>query len=158
MVASLDWSLGKVVDYLEVTDDPRHPGKKLIETTYIIFSSDNGGVENVGQEIVTDNSPLDEGKKYIQEGGIRTPMVITGPDVVIGDYDNVASHLDFFPTILSLTGTTAPASVTDKLDGVDLSPFLKGDSTIIEDGDGNERTDLFWHFPHNTERTNAIGY
>ena len=151
MVASLDWSLGKIVDYLTVTDDPRHLGKKLIETTYILFTSDNGGVESAGGEIITDNFPLDEGKKYIQEGGIRTPMVITGPDVVIGDYDNVVSHLDFFPTILSLTGTTAPVSVTDKLDGVDLLPILKNESAIIEDANGNERTDLFWHFPHNKE-------
>jgi len=151
MVATLDWSLGKVVDYLKATDDPRHPGKKLFETTYIIFSSDNGGVENIGPEIVTDNFPLDQGKKHIQEGGIRTPLVITGPDVVIGDYDNAVSHLDFFPTILSLTGTTADVSVTDKLDGVDLYPFLKNEATVIEDTNGNERTDLFWHFPHNQD-------
>ena len=149
MVASLDWSLGKIVDYLNLTDDPRHPGKKLIETTYIIFTSDNGGVEGANGDIVTDNYPLDKGKKYAQEGGIRTPMVITGPDIVTGDYDNVVSHLDFFPTILSLTGTTAPVSVTDKLDGVDLSLFLKNESAVIEDANGNERTDLFWHFPHN---------
>jgi len=153
MVASLDWSLGRIVDYLKVTDDPRHPGKKLFETTYIIFASDNGGVENVGQEIVTDNFPLDEGKKHIQEGGIRTPLVITGPDVAIGTYDNIVSHLDFYPTILSITGTNAPASVTDKLDGLNLFPLLKNESTIIADTNGNERTDLFWHFPHNKDET-----
>ncbi|WP_225035254.1 sulfatase-like hydrolase/transferase [Winogradskyella sp. SM1960] len=151
MVASLDWSLGKVVNYLKTTDDPRHPGKKLFETTYIIFTSDNGGVMNAGPEIITDNSPLDKGKKYIQEGGIRTPMVITGPDVAVGDYNNVVSHLDFYPTILSITDTDAPASVTDKLDGVDLYPFLKNEATVIADANGNERTDLYWHFPHNKD-------
>ena len=151
MVASLDWSLGKIVDYLKVTDDPRHPGKKLIETTYIIFASDNGGVEKAHGDVVTDNFPLDEGKKYIQEGGIRTPLVITGPDVAIGNYDNIVSHLDFFPTILSLTNTTADTSITDKLDGLDLSPLLKNESTVVEDTNGNERTDLFWHFPHNQD-------
>ncbi len=151
MVASLDWSLGKIVDYLKVTDDPRHPGKKLYETTYIIFASDNGGVENVGPEMVTDNFPLDKGKKYIQEGGIRTPLVITGPEVAVGNYNNVVSHLDFFPTILSLTNTTADASITDKLDGLDLSPLLKNESTVVEDASGSERTDLYWHFPHNQD-------
>ena len=37
MVTTLDWSLGRVIDLLKKTDDPRNPGKKLYETTYIIF-------------------------------------------------------------------------------------------------------------------------
>ena len=36
MTTSVDWSLGRLVDYLEKTDDPRSPGKKLAETTYIL--------------------------------------------------------------------------------------------------------------------------
>ncbi|NRD20686.1 sulfatase-like hydrolase/transferase [Winogradskyella eckloniae] len=151
MVASLDWSLGKIVNYLKETDDPRHPGMKLYDTTYIIFASDNGGAESNSGEIITDNYPLDQGKKYIQEGGIRTPLVITGPDVLVGDYDELASHLDFYPTILGLTGTTVDPSISNNLDGVDLSSFLKGTSPIIEDSTGNERTDLYWHFPHNKD-------
>jgi arylsulfatase A-like enzyme len=151
MVASLDWSLGKIVNYLKTTDDPRNPGKKLYETTYIIFSSDNGGSETHSGEIITDNYPLDQGKKYAQEGGVRVPMVVTGPDILINNFDNVVSHLDFFPTILSLTGTAVETSVSNALAGVDLSPILKGTSTIVEDTNGNERTDLFWHFPHNQD-------
>jgi arylsulfatase A-like enzyme len=151
MVASLDWSLGKVVDYLKTTDDPRNPGKKLFETTYIIFSSDNGGSETHSGEIITDNYPLDQGKKYAQEGGVRTPMVITGPDILVNNYNNVVSHLDFFPTILSLTGTSVDNNISNTLAGVDLSPILKGTSTIVEDMNGNERTDLFWHFPNNQD-------
>ena len=81
MIATMDWSLGKVVDYLKATDDPRNPGKKLFETTYIIFSSDNGASEMDGDEIVTDNFPLDEGKTSAKEGGVRVPLVITGPDI-----------------------------------------------------------------------------
>ncbi|WP_166461131.1 sulfatase-like hydrolase/transferase [Flavicella sediminum] len=151
MVASLDWSLGKIVDYLKTTDDPRNPGKKLYETTYIIFSSDNGGAETHSGEIITDNYPLDKGKKYAQEGGVRVPMVVTGPDIPVNNFDNVVSHLDFFPTILSLTGTTVNTNVSEALAGVDLSAILKGTSAIVEDTNGNERTDLFWHFPHNQD-------
>jgi len=140
------------VDYLKATDDPRNVGKKLFETTYVIFSSDNGGSETHGGEIITDNYPLDEGKKRVQEGGIRTPLVITGPDVVAGaEYDNVVSHLDFYPTILSLTGTIADVSVTDELFGVDLTDLLEGTSSIVLDENNAERTDLFWHYPHGTD-------
>lgn len=153
MVASLDWSLGKIVDYLKTTDDPRNPGKKLFKTTYLFFSSDNGGAEKVGAEIITDNYPLDQGKKYTQEGGIRTPLLITGPGIPSGAYDNVVSHLDFFPTILSLTNTTVSESVSSNLDGANLAPLLKGTTSVIDDGNGNERTDLFWHFPHGLDAT-----
>ena len=43
------------IHLLKATDDPRNPDKKLYETTYIIFSSDNGGVEKANGDIVTDN-------------------------------------------------------------------------------------------------------
>jgi arylsulfatase A-like enzyme len=109
MVTTLDWSLGRVVDLLKTTDDPRNPGKKLIETTYIIFSSDNGGAEKANGDIVTDNYPLDQGKKHAQEGGIRVPMVISGPNIPKGKtYDGLVNQLDYFPTILSLTQSEIP--------------------------------------------------
>jgi len=156
MVGTLDWSLGKVVDYLKATDDPRHPGKKLFETTYIIFSSDNGASENDGDEIVTDNFPLDLGKTSAKEGGIRVPLVITGPDIPVNEFDNVVNGLDFFPTILSLTGTTVADDLSDDFDGVDLSPLLKEEATIVADVNGNERTDLFWHYPNaNDEKSKS---
>lgn len=147
MIATVDWSLGKVVDYLKTTDDPRNPGKKLFETTYIIFSSDNGASEMDGNEIVTDNFPLDEGKTSAKEGGVRVPLVVTGPDIPVAEYDHLANGLDFYPTILSMTGATVDESVFNDLDGGDLYPLLKGESNIVKDVHGNERTDLFWHYP-----------
>jgi len=33
MVETLDYHVGRIIDYLEQTDDPRNPGQKLIETT-----------------------------------------------------------------------------------------------------------------------------
>ena len=74
MVSTVDWSLGRIVDYLEKTDDPRNEGKKLIETTYlIIFTSDNGGAMRHGKEVLSDNTPLKFGKSNSEEGGIRVP-------------------------------------------------------------------------------------
>ncbi len=151
MIASLDWSLGRVVDYLKETDDPRNPGMKLFDTTYIIFASDNGGAENHGSEIITDNFPLDLGKTHTKEGGLRTPFVITGPGIVENQvYDNIVSHLDFYPTIMEVTGADAvlDANVLNNLDGVSLFPFLSGTETEIKNSDNTERTDLFWHYPH----------
>ena len=45
MIDSLDWQVGKILSFLETTGDPRNPGHKLIDNTYLIVSSDNGGAE-----------------------------------------------------------------------------------------------------------------
>ena len=37
MVEMLDHYIGMLVKYLEKTEDPRNPGKKLIDNTYILF-------------------------------------------------------------------------------------------------------------------------
>ena len=69
----LDHYVGQIISYLEKTPDPRRPGHSLIGNTYIIFTSDNGGMERVPGEIITDNFPLDRGKINAKEGGVRVP-------------------------------------------------------------------------------------
>jgi arylsulfatase A-like enzyme len=154
MVTTVDWSLGRLVSLLEQTDDPRHPGKKLIETTYIFLSSDNGGAEKSGHEIITDNLPLDMGKKYTQEGGVRVPMVVAGPSIAQDKtHHGIVNQLDYYPTILSLTQSKIAKQDKDKLSGLDLSSVLRGISKEVTDTDGNVRKNLFWHFPHNLDKT-----
>lgn len=157
MVTSVDWSLGRVVDFLEKTDDPRNPGKKLSETTYIFFSSDNGGAEKHKKEVISDNAPLKYGKTHTEEGGVRVPMVITGPGIEGGTrFDGMINQLDFFPTFLALTDSEIAAEDAAELSGLDISPVLEGESTRVLDADGKEREFLFWHFPHNADKTSAI--
>ncbi len=152
MVTTLDWSLGRVVDVLKKTDDPRNPGKKLYETTYIIFSSDNGAVEKANGDIVTDNFPLDEGKKYAQEGGIRVPMLIAGPNIPKGKtFDGLVNQLDFYPTILNLTESEISKEYSSNLDGLDISDVLLNNGNTVKNKDGKVREDLWWHFPHNKD-------
>lgn len=152
MVTTVDWSLGRVVDLLKTTDDPRNPGKKLIETTYIFMTSDNGGAEDRRREIITDNAPLDKGKKYAQEGGVRVPMVISGPTIQAGSqFDDMVNQLDYFPTIMNLTGTSLTPSQQAKLSGLDITAVLNGNSDKVKDASGKTRELLWWHFPHNTD-------
>ncbi|MBK1855500.1 sulfatase [Verrucomicrobiaceae bacterium 5K15] len=152
MVTTVDWSLGRLVDYLKKTDDPRQPGKKLIETTYIFFTSDNGGAEKRGKEILSDNAPLKYGKAHAEEGGIRVPMVISGPGIEAGSqFDGLVNQLDYFPTILKLTQSKIAPEDAKELSGLDISPVLKGESQKIVDAAGKERDHLFWHFPHGDE-------
>lgn len=152
MVTTIDWSLGRLMSLLENTDDPRNPGKKLIETTYIFLSSDNGGAEKWGKEIITDNYPLDQGKKHVEEGGIRVPMVVAGP-VVTNDamHNGMVNQLDYYPTILALTDSKIAQNDRAKLSGLNLSAVLKGESKEATYDNGEVRENLFWHFPHNED-------
>ena len=150
MTTSVDWSLGRLVDYLEKTEDPRSPGKKLIETTYIFFTSDNGGAEIRGKEILSDNAPLKFGKKHPEEGGIRVPMIVAGPGIAKGShFDGLVNQLDYFPTILKLTQSKIAPENMSELSGLDISPVLNGAVDHVTDAKGVERKHLFWHFPHN---------
>ena len=128
MVEQLDYYLGQIFDYLETTEDPRRPGHKLIENTYILFTSDNGGMEGPPSDIITDNYPLDRGKISVREGGTRVPLIITGPDIPANVQTQVmANGLDFYPTILSLIQAEKPEN--QLFDGCDLAPLLTSDPT-----------------------------
>ncbi|HQZ28099.1 MAG TPA: sulfatase-like hydrolase/transferase [Verrucomicrobiales bacterium] len=150
MVELLDYYIGQVIAHLENTEDPRWPGHKLSENTYVIFTSDNGGMEGHPGEIITDNYPLDRGKISAREGGTRVPLLISGPGIKAGvQSDVMVNGLDFYPTILSLTGIDVPAE--KHLDGCDLAPLLLGDVTdasLVKHSDGSVRDTMVWHFPH----------
>lgn len=150
MVESLDYYIGQILGYLEETDDPRWPGHKLVDNTYIIFNSDNGGYIRAGKEQITTNTPLRKGKSYAEEGGVRVPLIIKGPAIPKGIETNVmVNGIDIYPTILSWTGTTPHPS--HHLDGVDLSTLLATDPVdplLLVDQKGDVRDTMVWHFPH----------
>ena len=149
MVQELDYYIGQVFDYLDQTEDPRWPGHMLSENTFLIFTSDNGGMEGDPKERYTDNHPLLRGKISAMEGGTRVPLIITGPGIPTGVQTNVmANGLDFYPTILSMTGIEKPTSKT--LDGCDLTPLLLNDptdSSLVKEANGSVRDTMVWHFP-----------
>ena len=150
MVESLDYYMGQVFQYLETTEDPRWPGHMLSENTYIIFTSDNGGMEGGPTERYTDNNPLDRGKISAKEGGTRVPLLIAGPGIPAGvQSDVLINGLDFYPTILALTDSELPKD--KQLDGCDVAPLLLGDPTdpsLVKHSDGSVRDTMMWHFPH----------
>nr|WP_222846142.1 sulfatase [Pontiella sulfatireligans] len=158
MVEMFDHYVGQVIDYLKTTDDPRWPGHKLVENSYIIFTSDNGGMEKYPSEIITDNYPLDEGKIHAQEGGIRVPMIFSGPGIPAGEESNVmVNGLDFYPTILNWTGTEQPEE--QALDGADLSRLLSQNPTdrnLVKEADGSVRNSMMHHFPNSASMHSTL--
>ncbi|MFT5239081.1 MAG: arylsulfatase A-like enzyme [Kiritimatiellia bacterium] len=166
MVDSVDWMVGEVVKTLEAIDDPRNPGHKLIDNTYLIISSDNGGAQRLATwkgldgkktfEKVTDNAPLREGKSWMYEGGVRIPMIVMGPGIAGGrvNIDTPVHLLDLFPTFMAMGGMAPDDSL--ELDGANILPVLKGETTTAHSTEGSDRDSLFWHHPADNKSFSVI--
>jgi arylsulfatase len=156
MVEHMDANIGKLIGYLKTAG--------LYEDTLIIFLSDNGPEGNImemGQP--WDNSRFDDwGKKgtfiqygpawaqvsagplrmfkgFLSEGGIRTPLIVSGTGVAGGGRisDAVTHVMDIPATILEAAGVIHPESLAGRqvapLQGKPLSPILGKVSQAIRD-------------------------
>ena len=113
-IDALDEAVGRILDKLDRSG--------LAKDTVIFFFADNGA----HPENRSENGVLRDYKWSHFEGGIRVPFLAAYPGVFPAglEYSNPVSTLDIFPTIAALAGVAAPAN----LDGVNLTPFLKGES------------------------------
>jgi arylsulfatase A-like enzyme len=153
MVSAMDYHIGRLLDYLEDTGE--------LDNTVLIFTSDNGpetlivpdsvmagqGYRNeyetlgeigsmtyIGPNFANAAaSPLSYFKFYMGEGGMRVPLIISGPGIEpqSGFVDAAAHVLDITPTILSLAGVDATGERfggrrVHPITGKDLSPILSG--------------------------------
>jgi arylsulfatase A len=95
----------------------------LLEETLVIFTADNGP-ETMRMSSGGCSGLLRCGKGTTFEGGVREPALAFWPGhIAPGVTHELASSLDLFPTLASLTGAPLP-NIT--LDGVDLSPLFLG--------------------------------
>jgi arylsulfatase A-like enzyme len=116
-LSALDDGVGRVLEKIR-----EH---KLEKDTLIFFISDNGGPTGSNG---SRNDPLSGFKGEVKEGGIREPFLIqwTGHLPAGKVYDQPVISLDLFPTALAAAGAATPDGV--KFDGVNLLPFLSGES------------------------------
>ncbi|KAA6438262.1 sulfatase [Dyadobacter flavalbus] len=118
VIEELDWSVGEIVKSIKANG--------LEENTLVIFTSDNGpwlifDVEGGSA------GPLRQGKGTTFEGGQRVPTLAYWPGKIKAGsvYDDLATQLDLYPTIISLTGSQK-TQTQKQLDGEDISPVLFG--------------------------------
>lgn len=131
MVENLDANVGRLLDALD------RLGKA--QDTIVVFTSDNGGLSSA-EGSPTCNLPLAEGKGWLDDGGIREPLLIRWPGVVEPGtrISEPVTSPDFYPTLLSAAGL--PANPQQHRDGADLLPLLRGERF--------NRGPIYWHYPH----------
>jgi arylsulfatase A-like enzyme len=129
MMLALDDAVGVVRKTLADTG--------LDKNTFVLFISDNGGPTMPGVTINgSRNDPLRGSKRTTLEGGIRVPFLIAWPGrLKPGVYDQPVIQLDATATALAITGAKA-----DKVEGVNLLPFLTGEKS------GAPHDALYWRF------------
>ena len=155
MVENLDHHVGRLIDYLRASG--------LYENTLIVFMSDNGAAhedlyrvwsylrehydnsyDNMGeagswvsygpQWAEAGSAPFSRHKGYTREGGIRAPLIVSGPNVApLGEITSAyVTVMDLAPTFLELGSAEYPSddSVRPML-GESINDLLQGATTSV---------------------------
>jgi len=132
MVQSVDESVGRIMDTLDQFG--------LADHTAVILFSDNGGLL---RPAATSNAPLRSGKGFPYEGGVRVPLIVRWPTVVPAGSvcHDVVTSVDFYPTLLEITGLRGDPRHNVNIDGMSLMPLLKQSGRPVREA-------IYWHYPH----------
>ncbi|MES2697740.1 MAG: sulfatase [Verrucomicrobiota bacterium] len=129
MMISMDDAVGRVLAKIREL--------KQEENTMIFFIGDNGGPT---ASTTSHNGPLRGFKMTTFEGGPRVPFLAQwkGTYPAGGTYDFPVMNLDVLPTIVAAAGGKIAA--TDKVDGLDLKPYVTGAKK------DRPRQTLYWRY------------
>jgi arylsulfatase A-like enzyme len=133
MMVAMDEAIGQVLDKLKDAG--------LEDDTLVFFFSDNGGPVMQGTTVnASVNKPLRGSKRTTLEGGIHVPFVVRWPGKLPAGtvYEQPVIQLDVLPTALAAAGVELDS--TSKLDGVNLLPYLAGDTK------SPPHETLYWRF------------
>ena len=136
MVNNEDRNIGRLLKALK--------DKGVLDNTFIIFTSDNGGFNNV-----TFQHPLRAGKGSYFEGGTRVPLAFIWKGKIKpgSTSDLPVTNLDFYPTLMELAGIKK----YPVLDGSSIYSYL-----LTQKDDKNlAQRPLYWYFPIYLEGGNA---
>lgn len=128
VIEEIDFNVGRILDALDEL--------KLVDNTYVLFTSDNGPwlIKNKDHEDghrPDDHGgsagPLRSGKVSTFEGGVRVPAILWGPGrVPAGSVcDSIATTMDILPTFAALAGAEVPADRV--IDGENITHLFHGD-------------------------------
>lgn len=118
----------------------------LDKNTFVLFFSDNGPAG----DFPSGSPKWRGGKGTVYEGGHRVPAIAWWPGKINAGTvsDTTAISIDVMPTLLSLAKVNVPKA--RPLDGIDLSPILLKQQTVID-------RPLFWaSLSNNGRRSEAM--
>ncbi len=129
MIEEMDRGIERILDKLEA--------EGLAENTIVMMSSDNGPAFRHRPDQVEPGTPqvstrhncgFNGAKGSVYEGGIRVPMIVRWPAGLEAgrEVKDLVHFTDWMPTLLSLCGADLPEGPA--LDGLDVTPILKGES------------------------------
>jgi len=119
MVHALDQGIGSILDALDEAG--------IAENTFVIFSSDNGGVGGIGE-----NTPLRGAKASAFEGGIRVAAAARWPGKIPagGKIEIPMANIDVLPTVMRIAGVESSGG--KRIDGVDILDVLTGEQQSLD--------------------------
>jgi len=123
-VHELDWIVGEVMKSLEAAG--------VADNTLVIFTSDNGGMFNLGGRVAAEkghkiNGDLLGSKFGIWEGGHRVPFIAWWPGKIEGGTvsDQMLISVDMMATFAAVAGREL--SDAEKQDSISMLPAMTGD-------------------------------
>lgn len=136
MVSYLDENIGKLVNHLKK--------EGIYDNTLIIFTSDNGPSYAGGTDSKWFNSggifdsDYGKGKGFLQEGGIRVPMIASWPNKIKAG--TKTNHISSFYDVLQTFNDVANVNSDYKNDGISFYNTLLGKEQKAHEY-------LYWEFP-----------
>ncbi|AUP78017.1 LamG-like jellyroll fold domain-containing protein [Flavivirga eckloniae] len=138
LAEGMDQTIGRLIDYLKTTADPRNPGNMLSENTLVYFISDNGGAVHSD-----DAGPLRGMKGEWYEGGIRSVSIVWSEAPWLSNKGTINTTpiigFDIYPTFVEAAGGTLPGGGYE-IDGVSHWQMLTNGTALSRDA-------LYWHYP-----------
>ena len=157
MMEAMDYHLGRLIVHLQgigafentlfvvLADngpEPGDPGASLLFRAWLAgvgYSTDvehlgtRGTFTAIGPEAAKANSgPFALFKFHAAEGGVRVPLIVSGPGVRAGQrVDAFAFITDLAPTLLAYTGTPAALPPAPPMSGRSLLPVLAGETSVV---------------------------
>ncbi len=132
MVSRMDWDVGQVLNKLQELG--------LDENTIVLFSSDNGSMNEGGYQRTwfKSSGELRGGKRDLYEGGVRVPLIVRWPGKIEAGSksQHISAFWDFLPTALEIAG----AKIPNDIDGISFLPTLLGKENQ------KEHDHLYWEF------------
>lgn len=142
-IHELDRSVGALLDFL----DREH----LAANTMVVFTSDNGGVNEPARSDTPQtlalkaglavNGPLRGGKHHVWEGGFKVPFIVRWPGhAQAGTVSKqMVSLADLLATTAAIVGEPLPAADKGAEDSINILP------AIISESDKTIRSDMVVH-------------